>query len=140
MNRLKKKAWTELISCGIGFVLITIPLFLVMAHTNARGLEFVLIWVIFGVPTGLVMYLWEAKKLKQYDEREREIIQKAFSFSMMIMVLYLMGFSVAAFFLIGGGGSVPVVFMPLMFFTGMFLGQAVNSFIILMQCTKEDDE
>ena len=103
MNRLKKKAKKEFIARGI-CTLITIPLFLALAHTNAKGLYFLFIWVLVGVPTGLGLYLWETKKLKQFDEREREIIQKAFSISMMAFTLYLLTFCLAAFFMIGGGG------------------------------------
>lgn len=139
MNQLKKKAKTEFIASGI-CTLITIPLFLIMAHNNAKGLDFLLIWVLVGVPTGLGLYLWETKKLKQFDEREREIIQKAFSISMMAFTLYLLIFCLAGFFMIGGGGKIPVVFMPVMLFAGVFFAQCTQSFIILFQCEKEDDE
>lgn len=139
MSRLKKKAWTEFIACSI-CILITIAGTLLMAHTNAKGLEFLLIWVIVGVPTGFFIYVWEQKRLKQFDEREREMIQKAFSASMLAFVLYLLTLSLASFFLIGGGGLVPVVFLPLMFFSGLFFAQTIQSFILLMQCAKEDDE
>jgi len=139
MNRLKKKAKTEFIASGI-CTLITIPLFLALAHTDAKGLDFLLIWVLVGVPTGLGLYLWETKKLKQFDEREREIIQKAFSVSMMAFTLYLLTFCLAAFFMIGGGGRIPVVFMPVMLFAGVFFAQCTQSFIILFRCAKEDDE
>ena len=138
MSRLKKKAKTEFIVSGV-CTLITIPLFLFMAHTNAQGLEFLLIWVLVGIPTGLILYLWETKKLKQFDEREKEMIQKAFSISMMVFALYLLTFSLAAFFLTGGGGNISVVFMPVMFFSGIFLAQGTQSFILLMQCAKEDE-
>jgi len=93
-----------------------------------------------GVPTGLGLYLWEMKKLKQFDEREREIIQKAFSISMMTFTQYLLIFCLAAFFMIGGGGKIPVVFMPVMLFSGVFFAQCTQSFIILFQCEKEDDD
>jgi hypothetical protein len=139
MNRLKKKAKTEFIASGI-CTLITIPLFLALAHTDAKGLDFLLIWVLVGVPTGLGLYLWETKKLKQFDEREREIIQKAFSVGMMAFTLYLLTFCLAAFFMIGGGGRIPVVFMPVMLFAGVFFAQCTQSFIILFRCAKEDDE
>ncbi len=92
------------------------------------------------VSKGLVLYLREANNIKQFDEREREMIQKAFSMSVMVFTLYLMTFSLAAFFLIGGGQDIPVVFMPVMFFTGIFLAQCVQSFILLMRCAKEGDE
>ena len=139
MNQLKKKAKTEFIASGI-CTLITIPLLLIMAHTNAKGLDYLLIWVLVGVPTGLALYLGETKKLKRFDEREREIIQKALSMSMIAFTLYLLTFCLAAFFMVGGGGKIPVVFMPVMLFAGVFFAQCTQSFIILFQCAKEDDE
>lgn len=139
MNRLKKKAWEELISNGI-CLLITISGTLFMASANVQGLGYLLIWVIVGVPTGIIFYLWETKKLRQFDEREKEMIQRALSASVNIFFIYLLTFSLAAFFLIGGGGSVPVVFMPLMFFSGLFVYKCSESFILLIQCVKEEDE
>jgi len=139
MNRLQKKAWTEFILVGV-CTLIASAGVLFMAHRNSTGLDFVLIVIVTGVPTALVMYILESKKLKQFDEREKAIIQRAFSLSAVIFIAYQIIFSFAVFFLIGGGGSVQVVFMPLMFFSGLFLAQTAQSFILLTQCEKEDDE
>lgn len=140
MNRLQKKAWTELIALAVMIIFITIPCVLFLAHRNAQGLDYVLICLIVGTPTGLIAYMLEAKKIKQFDEREKELIRKAFNVSMMIFAFYLFAFSFTAFFLIGGKGNVPVVFLPMMVLTGVFLAQCVQSGILLIQCAKEDDE
>ncbi len=140
MNRLQKKAWIELIACGVMIVLITIPAILFLASRNAQGLDYLLIALIVGAPTGLIAYLIELKKLNDYDEREKEIIRKAFMLSMMIFVFYLLAFAFTAFFLIGGKEKVPVVVLPLMVLTGIFLAQCVQSAALLIQCAKEDDE
>ena len=140
MNRLQKKAWTELIACAVMIILIAIPSFLRMAKTNTKGLDYLLICLIVGVPAGLVMYLLEAKKLKQFDEREKELIRKAENISLGCFIFYLLAFSVAAFFIIGGKGSIAVVTLPIMVFSGMFFGQCIQSAIILIQCEKEDNE
>jgi len=140
MNRLQKKAWKELIACGVMLILITIPGFLFMAKINAKGLHYILICLIIGVPSGVVAYLFETKKLKQFDEREKELIQKANAISFVCFVIYLMAFSYAAFFIIGGKGNISVVTFPIMVFSGMFFAQCVQSAIILIQCEKEGNE
>ena len=140
MNRLQKRAWTELIAAFVMIVLIIIPCLLFMAAGNTQGLDYVIICLIVGTPTGLICYLIELKKLKKYDEREQAIIRKAFSISAMLFIFYLSVFSFVSFFTIGGKQSIPVVLMPIMVLTGLFLAQCTQSFVILFQCAKEDDE
>jgi peptidoglycan/LPS O-acetylase OafA/YrhL len=140
MNRLQKKAWTELIACGVAIILIAIPILLSMAKTNVKGLGNLLIGLIVGVPFGIVAYIFETKKLKQFDEREKGLIQKAQAISVAFFVIYALAFSYAAFFFIGGKGNISVVTLPIMVLSGMFLAQCVKSAIILIQCEKEDNE
>jgi len=139
MNRLQKKAWTELIAVFV-LIVILIPCMLYLSARNAQGLEYVVISLIVGTPTALVGYLIEMKKLKKYDEREKAILRKAFSVSAVVFIVYLIGFSLTSFFLVGGGQTIPVIFMPVMVFTGFVIGQCTQSFLILFQCAKEEDE
>ena len=140
MNRLQKKAWTELVAVFVTIVLITIPCLLFMAARNAQGLDYVIICLIVGTPTGLITYLIESKKLKKFDEREQAILRKAFSISAMVFIFYLLAFSLTSFFVIGGKQSIPVVLMPIMVLAGVILAQCTQSFILLMQCAKEENE
>ena len=140
MNRLQKKAWTELIACGVAIILIAIPILLSMAKTNVKGLDNILIGLIVGVPFGIVAYIFETKKLKQFDEREKELIRKAQTISFAFFVIYALTFSYAAFFIIGGKGNISVVTFPIMVLSGIFLAQCIMSAIILIQCEKEDNE
>ena len=139
MNRLQKKAWTELAFCGITTLLVTIPCLLFLAHRNAQGVGYVLICLVVGLPTGLVAYLVQLKKYNQFDEREKEILRQAHSITQSVFVGYLIIFAFSAFFLIGGGGTIDVVILPIMIFAGVFLMQCCMSFIILFQCAKEED-
>ena len=140
MNRLQKRAWTELIAAFVMIVLVTIPCMLLLASRNAQGLDYVIICLIVGTPTGLICYLIESKKLKKFDEREQAILRKAFSISCAVFIFYLFAFSFVSFFTIGGKQSIPVVLMPIMVLTGVILAQCTQSFIVLFQCAKEDDE
>ena len=140
MNRLQKKAWTELVAAFVMIVIITIPCLLLLASRNAQGLDYIIICLIVGTPTGLICFLIESKKLKKYDEREQAILRRAFSTSAAVFMFYLLAFSLISFFAIGGKQSIPVVFMPVMVLTGVILAQCTQSFVVLFQCAKEDDE
>ena len=140
MNRLQKKAWTELVAAFVMIVIITIPCLLLLASRNAQGLDYIIICLIVGTPTGLICFLIESKKLKKYDEREQAILRRAFSTSAAVFMFYLLAFSLISFFAIGGKQSIPVVLMPIMVLTGVILAQCTQSFIVLFQCAKEDDE
>lgn len=140
MNRLQKKAWTELVAAFVMIVIITIPCLLLLASRNAQGLDYIIICLIVGTPTGLICFLIESKKLKKYDEREQAILRRAFSTSAAVFMFYLLAFSLISFFAIGGKQSIPVVLMPVMVLTGVILAQCTQSFVVLFQCAKEDDE
>ena len=140
MNRLQKKAWTELVAAFVMIVIVTIPCLLLLASRNAQGLDYIIICLIVGTPTGLICFLIESKKLKKYDEREQAILRRAFSTSAAVFMFYLLAFSLISFFAIGGKQSIPVVLMPIMVLTGVILAQCTQSFVVLFQCAKEDDE
>lgn len=140
MNRLKKKAWSELITVFGIIVFVSIPGILYCSEQNSQGWGWVVICIMISGPMILNGYLSEIKNLKQFDEREQAILRKSFSIWAGVFSLYLLVFSFASFFLIGGGQRVPVVLLPLMVLTGIVLAQCAQSIAILLQCAKEDDE
>lgn len=140
MNRLKKKAWTELIVAFGIIVFISIPCVLMASTNNAQGWGWLVLCIIISGPMILNGYLSEIKTLKRFDEREQNILRKSFSIWAGVFSLYLLIFSFAAFFLIGGGQTVPVVWMPIMVLTGIVIAQCAQSFVVLVQCAEEDDD
>jgi hypothetical protein len=128
MNRLKKKAWAELVAFGSAMLLISTPCTLAMAKHNTQGLRYVFIALIVDL-----------KELKKYDEREMSILRKSYSISSFVFTIILMCLSFTAFLLIGGAGSIRIVYLPMMLFAGLFLAQCAQSFTVLYQCAKEDD-
>lgn len=140
MNRLQKRVWIELAATGLMVALIIIPGILRLAHRNAQGIVYVFIIFLVGVPAGIIMYYFQAKQLKKYDEREKAMMRKAYSVSTYVFVSYLVIFSLSMFFLVGGGGNIPVIWVPMMLFTGVFLAQCAQSAIVLIQCAKDDNE
>jgi hypothetical protein len=140
MTRLKKKAWNELVVVFGIIVFISIPGILHLSRQNAQGWGWLIVCTIISGPMILGGYLSDVKNLKNYDEREQIILRKSFSIWSGVFSLYLLIFSFASFFLIGGGKTVPVVLMPVMVLTGIVLAQCAQSVVILTQCAKEDDE
>ena len=136
MNRLQKKAWTELVAAFVMIVIITIPCLLLLASRNAQGLDYIITCLIVGTPTGLICFLIESKKLKKYDEREQAILRRAFSTSAAVFMFYLLAFSLISFFAIGGKQSIPVVLMPIMVLTGVILAQCTQSFVVLLNSSR----
>ena len=139
MNRLQKKAWSELATVAV-MIFICIPCFLLLSARNAQGFDYLIICFVTGIPTGFYVYLKQYKKLREYDEREKSLLQHAFYYSTGVFIFYFLFVSFIAFFLIGGKGSIPVVFLPIMLVVGIFVAKCTESFIILMQCAKEADE
>ena len=139
MNRLKKKAWKELI-ITIAAIIWTTPLIFFMAYSNVQGLGWVLLCILIGVPIFAIVFLFEAKELKVFDEREKTLIKNSTDISNKTFICYLITFSFFSLFIIGGKGDVPVIILPMMVFAGLVLEQCVRSAILLFQCEKEDDE
>lgn len=140
MNRLQKKAWTEMIAAIILIILITIPYMLHLSKQSTPTLSGFIIFIIVVGFILLIGHLNEVKNVKQFDERERSIYAKASSLSTYVLILYLLAFSFISFCLIGPNHTVPVVWMPVMVLTGYILTQCVQSIAILLQCAQEDDD
>ncbi|MHC4927549.1 MAG: hypothetical protein ACYTER_09545 [Planctomycetota bacterium] len=140
MNQLEKKAWAELIFVLVIILFVSIPGILYCSEENAQGWGWLIVCVLISGPMILNGYLSEVKNMKQFDERQQAILRQSFSIFASVFIFYLLIFSFALFFLIGGGERVPVVWMPMMVLTGIVLAQCAQSIVILIQCAKEDDE
>ena len=140
MNRLQKKAWTEMIAAIILIVLITIPYMLHLSKQSTPALSGFIIYIVIVGFILLIGHLNEVKNIKQFDEREHFIYEKSSSLSTYVFILYLLAFSFISFCVIGPEHTVPVVWMPVMVLTGYVLAQCIQSIAILLQCAKEDDD
>ena len=140
MNRLKKKAWIEMIATFGIIVFLSIPGILFCSKQNVQGWGWIIICTIISVPIILNGYLSEIKSFKQFDEREQIILRKSLSVWTGVFSLYVLIFSFTAFFLIGGGRTVPVVWMPIMVLSGIVVARFIQSVVILSQCAEEEDD
>ncbi|MHC5199432.1 MAG: hypothetical protein ACYSO1_04875 [Planctomycetota bacterium] len=93
MNRLQKKAWTEMIAAIILIVLITIPYMLHLSKQSTPALSGFIIYIVIVGFILLIGHLNEVKNIKQFDEREHFIYEKSSSLSTYVFILYLLAFS-----------------------------------------------
>jgi hypothetical protein len=74
-----------------------------------------------------------------FDEREKMINKRAFSFAAMGLTVFLACVCFIPFFVLGGQNVVKVYYLPLIFFCSLFAAQFVHSMAILIQCSLEEE-
>ncbi len=136
MNRLQKKACIELAAvtfcmAGTGAALA------VLVRLNASGLGKPMIGLIVSLPVALFGYLHHLSEQKKFDEREKQIAQKAFVLSTYAFVTLIGCSAFILFFMVGGAGRVPVYTLPAIFVGGIFVAQFTQSAAILIQFARE---
>jgi undecaprenyl pyrophosphate phosphatase UppP len=139
MSKLQKHAWVNLIVTCI-CVVISILLFYDLRRSNAQGLDFIVIMIIVGGLTGLPIFLFIKKVESKYDEREKAINKKAYVWATYAMMGYAFFVGFTAFLVIGGNGVLPVFYLPMFLFVGLFIGQLVQSAIILILLAREETD
>ncbi|HUT28497.1 MAG TPA: hypothetical protein VMX13_01805 [Sedimentisphaerales bacterium] len=141
MNRLQKSAWFNLVVVTGVFPIAALGLFL-MARTNAKGIDYLIIFLVFGSLAGLGGYLLLRKKGFEagFDEREKTIYKRAFEWATIALMLFLCCACIIPFFVLGGGNSVRVLYLPVIFLSTLWVGQFVHSAAVLIQCALEAED
>jgi len=136
MTRLQRNAWIELGLMAL-FTLVNCFLLKFLVNSNARGVLYVVILILVGCIVGPPIFYFCYKDESKYDEREKMIRRKAFSCSMFALVFFLVFICFVPFFLIGGQGSMPVYYLPIIFWGCILIAQVVMSSVILILCELE---
>ena len=136
MTKLEKNAWVNIVAVAI-CAFISLLCLSFMRKANAQGIMYVIIIVVVGGPTMLTGILLMNKIKATFDEREKFIGRKAFGWATYVMTIYALLVCLIPFFIIGGMGSVPVYYLPVFLFIGLFIGQLTESAIILIMCSLE---
>jgi len=141
MNKLQKSAWRNLVGVTI-CVPVSIICHYLMARSNARGISYILIWLIVGSVGGLTMYLILRKKglAAGFDEREKEISKRAFIWAANTLLVFLGCMCIIPFFALGGASDIPVFYLPVVFFCTLFVTQFAYSAAILIQFQLEAED
>jgi len=136
MNRLQKNAWIEL-AVSTFCVIVFCMMLAFLVRLNASGGVCLIISLIVGLPVILFGYLHHLAELKKLDEREKQMLQKAFTLSTYAFVAFCSCSAFILFFTVGGAGKVPVYTLPLIVVAGMFVAQLTESAAILIQFARE---
>ncbi|HUW20002.1 MAG TPA: hypothetical protein VMW16_11940 [Sedimentisphaerales bacterium] len=141
MNRLQKSAWFNIVVVTVAFPICSACVFL-LARTNAKGIDYLIIFLVFGSLTGLGGYLLLRKKgfEAHFDEREKMIYNRALVWAMIALLAFLCCVCIIPFFVLGGGNSVRVLYLPVICLSTLLVGQLVHSAAVLIQCSLEAED
>ena len=141
MSKLQKAAWFNLAMVTI-CIIIAIPCFYFLTWMNAKGLDYILIFFIIACITTPVFYIVLRKKGYEadFDEREKMINKRAFSFAAMGLTVFLACICFIPFFVLGGQNVIKVFYLPLIFLSTLFAAQFVHSITIIIQCALEEED
>jgi MFS family permease len=141
-SRLKIKARIDYItlfkSTIIGFLAFG---FLVYKDIKGKDMIIGMIVMVICIAIGFFLKLRKDKKqtVPDFDEREFYLIQRASNIGNNCFMGYVVAVMFVAFSLIGGRVLVPMWTIPMVLFSGIFIGGTVQ-FLVLMHYAKEDDK
>ena len=141
MNKLQKSAWINLIVTII-CTIIGMICFALLAHNNAKGIDYVIICLIVACITTPVSYWYYKKKSieSRFDEREKIINQRAFIISIIGAIAFLGLICIIPFFVRGGGSDIKIIYLPIIFLSTSFTGQFIQSMSVIIQCALEEED
>ncbi len=141
MSKLQKAAWVNLIVVSM-CVIVAVPIFLLLASRNAKGIDYIFIFFIVGILTGLGIYMFYRKKSPEagFDEREKMIYKRAFGLAACALTIFLASVCIIPFFVLGGQNVIKVYYLPLILLSTLFAAQFVHSMAILIQCSLEEED
>ncbi|MCK4959378.1 MAG: hypothetical protein KAT00_08250 [Planctomycetes bacterium] len=140
MSKFEKHAWVELVAVGVMVLYLSLVLHS-LAKKNVQGADFVVIMIVIGSVGAALWTAIERRIEAGYDEREKKILSKAFKWAAIAFFGYVLVMAWSAFFIIGGGGVIRVVHLPVFFFVGLFVSQLVQTamMLILYNMSESDD-
>jgi len=141
MSNLQKSAWFNLVGVTV-LGMIGAAAILFMARMNTKGVEYVLICIFVPVLASPGLYIYCRKKSieSRFDERERVIHSRSLMVAAFGLTIFLACVCMLPFFVLGGQNVIKVYYLPLIFFSALFIAQFVHSAAILVMCALEDDD
>ena len=141
MSKLQKSAWVNLIAVTICAIIGGVA-FSVLSLLNAKGIDYIFVFLIVGSLTGLCIYVFYLKKSPEagFDEREKMIYKRAFGLAACTLTVFLSCVCIIPFFVLSGQSVIKVYYLPLILFSTLFVAQFVHSTAILIQCSLEEED
>ena len=140
MSKLQKSAWVNLGLVTVG-LLIAMICFVFLSKINARGIDYIIISLVVVCIMAPFEYIHYKKKSYEagFDEREKMISKQAFNISVFGLVVFLGLVCIIPFFVVGGGNTIKVIYLPIVFLGALFTAQFVHSMAIIIQCALEEE-
>lgn len=141
MSKLQKSAWFNLGMVTVCMI-ISMPCFFFLTWRNAKGVDYIIIFFVVACITAPLFYIIYRKKSYEadFDEREKMINKRAFSFAAMGLMIFLACVCIIPYFALGGQNVIKVYYLPLIFLGTLFAAQFVHSMAILIQCALEEED
>ena len=140
MSKLEKKVWLEFLGSVLA-VLFLVPLLYFLASQNVKSLIYAIIMVVAGGATLPFSAMAENKIFAGYDEREKKVMLKVFRWSAYVFIGYVFLVGFGAFFMVGSGGVIRVVHIPVFLLVGLFVAAVSQiGLLYLLNSTESDDE
>ena len=145
MNRLKRKAWEDLLMCLYSFIVGGVSFFFLILYSDKTSvlttfhgrITFLFIAITLGIWVSVGQFIMKRRNLKGLDERELFIYEKTKIISDSIFSgLCLAGF-MGLFAWFGPKTPIPIFVPVLMFFGFAFLAGIVKPVVILLQLKME---
>ncbi len=143
MSKLQKSAWFNLglITIGCLFALLC---FLLAASRIEKGFNYInviLCLITMSIIIPVVLIIHRKKSFEAgFDEREKIINQRATTLSLSGLVIFLYFACFIPFVALGGGSTVKVIYLPVIFISTVFGTQLVKSMAIIIQCALEQED
>ena len=143
MSKLQKAAWFNLGLLTISS-LFALLFFSWAAGRIVKGFNYfnaILCLVMISIIIPIVLIIHRKKSYEaSFDEREKVIDRRAtvLSLSGMVVFLYLACF--VPFVALGGGNTIRIIYLPVIFICTTFTAQLFKSMAIIIQCALEEKD
>ena len=140
MNILQRRAWINL-GCIGGALLFTVIFLSIAVHLNIEGDPLGgTLSLLVGLTVGVIVTIRNLPKENLLDEREKMITHKAFTYSSLVFILFMVYTSMGMFFFSSARDKIPVYLPFLLSVSGLFISQLVSFSIVLIWCAKEQQD
>jgi len=142
MNKLHKSAWFNLgfvtIGCFVGILCFVLAASRIEEGFNHINVILCLIALCIIIP--IVLIIARKKSYEAgFDEREKMIDRQATTLSVYGLVIFLYLTCFIPFVALGGGNTIKIIYLPVVFVCTVFISQLIKSVTIIVQCKLEQD-
>ena len=141
MSKLQKSAWVNL-GLVTALTLTNMLMFVFMAKNNAKGIDFIIVGFVPACIATPIIYIVLKKKSieRNFDEREKMVSKRAFIIAVLGLFIFLLIVCFVPFFVVGGGNVIKVIYLPIIFYSTLFVTQFIYSMVVIIQCTLEEED